>query len=570
MLTTTITTTTILAFLADKILGSILGKISGDLYEKVKGEPAKKAFKRALGKAIQRYAKENSKVALTRSLLNRQGVLADKFVANELMQLVRFEQEPNFDVVGNKWKAFLPELDGNWNFAQEARLFFSYFEEELRSTEAYRPVFEAKDLHAIRDALIPNQEVEDIEAKIDGLNALLETKFSQLLEAFSRLTEDLGSNILDQSGFIEEKTRGFVGRHWVYEKVDTFIQTNPRGYFFIKGDPGIGKSSIAANYVRIHGCPYHFTIRAEQIDKPATFLNSICAQLIATYSLNYLSLPANCGDNSGFLDKVLREVSRKCIAGERCVIFVDALDEASETPGNLLCLPITLPEKVYIIVTMRNDRKFMPRIDCEQGELFIGNNSSENLSDVSDYLQSVTGQHGIQDYMNQQGIQKSEFVQKMVSQSEGNFMYLHYVLREIEKGAYHNTQIDHIPQGLEGYYRDHWKRMRGMDEEAWFKYKLPVILALTVARSPISLDLISKYSDVTDRNRIRAVLLDWSQFLHFEDIEEDGQTKKHYRLYHASFFDFVSHLQEVAEERVDLKVANAKIANIYWDILKEW
>ena len=44
--------------------------------------------------------------------------------------------------------------------------------------------------------------------------------------------------------------------------------------------------------------------------------------------------------------------------------------------------------------------------------------------------------------------------------------------------------------------------------------------------------------------------------------EEEGQLRKRYRLYHASFHDFVAEKDEVADERVNLKEANARIADV--------
>jgi hypothetical protein len=115
---------------------------------------------------------------------------------------------------------------------------------------------------------------------------------------------------------------------------------------------------------------------------------------------------------------------------------------------------------------------------------------------------------GIKKYIKQNRIKKDIFLNNMVEKSQGNFMYLKYVLPEIENGFYNDFNIERLPTGLENYYEDHWKRIQGLDEEAWFKYKLPVIKALTVTKLPINIKLISDFSKVKEIDRILFVLKD--------------------------------------------------------------
>ena len=287
-------------------------------------------------------------------------------------------------------------------------------------------------------------------------------------------------------------------------------------------------------------------------------------------------MPPETTDDASFLNKLLDEVSEKLKPSERCVIVVDALDEAdrieTSTGVNLLYLPLTVPEGIYFVVTMRKDDeyKIKPRVDCEQDELYIDHDSSDNLADITDFVQASTARTGIRAYITAQGIEISEFVTLIVQKSEGNFMYLRYVLPEIEGGVYKDLELAAIPIGLQNYYQDHWQRMRGIDEEAWFKYKLPVLVALTVELEPVSIDLISDFSKVQQKSRIRAVLQDWAPFLHEEAVEYENGTQRRYCLYHASFFDFMAKKEDIADERVDLKAAHARIADTLWEDLNYW
>ena len=40
--------------------------------------------------------------------------------------------------------------------------------------------------------------------------------------------------------------------------------------------------------------------------------------------------------------------------------------------------------------------------------------------------------------------------------------------------------------GLQSYYEDNWVRMEELDSQGWIDYKLPLLVALTVAKEPIS------------------------------------------------------------------------------------
>jgi hypothetical protein len=558
-----------LSLIVEKVFASLVGGVSSDLYQKLKGDPIKKAYKKALGIAIQRYA-VGEQLVLAQPLLARNGILIEKDIATEIAQIIRFRQKPDLKLIGNRWEAALPNLSGAWNFTEQAGRLLDLIEAELRNTETFRPVFEAQDINAVR---IVSEDLDlslsQIEAQLDGLNNLLDSRLGQLLNAFVGSTTSIHSQILDNSLYIEEKTRDFVGRQWIFDAVNTFLKSNPRGYFLILGDPGIGKSALAAQLVKSQGYIHHFNIRAEGINNAASFLKNVCAQLIAVYQLEYETLPLEATDNAGFLKKLLNQVSKKIEHDQHCVIIVDGLDEvdSANTPvgENLLYLPEIIPDGVFIIVTMRKDEGIKPRIDCEQGELYIDHDSADNLADIADFIKSMVPRSGIQTYMNSQKLLHQEFIDLLVAKSEGNFIYLHYILPEIEFGTYKDVRLDAIPNGLKNYYQDHWHRMRGQNEEEWFNYKLPVILALTVALEPISIELIVLFSKINDRRRVRAVIEEWSQFLHRENIEIQGQIELRYRLYHASFFDFIASKQEIKDERVDLKAVETEISKLLWN-----
>jgi hypothetical protein len=392
-----------------------------------------------------------------------------------------------------------------------------------------------------------------------------------LFEPKPLVPEAIRSRIHDFSRLVADKTEGFVGRRWLFESIDGFARENPRGYFVLRGDPGIGKSALIARMVKDRDHVHHFNLRADGIQRPETFLGNVCAQLTARYSLGLSFLPPEATQDSRFLSSLLEKAAARLPPEGKLFVLVDALDESDRTglpPGaNALFLPTTLPQGVYMVVTTRRGGSLL-RIDCEQQVLDLEQDSAGNVADVREFVESKLPLPGIRTYLATQALDDETFVVEMVDKSQGNFMYLRYVLPEIERGAYQDRSFDTLPVGLQNYYQDHWGRMRTRDENAWFEFQLPVLVALTVVKEPVSIDLIEDFAGVKDRKRIWTVLQEWDQFLYTKQERDDaGQPQKRYRLYHESFHDFIAAKDEVADERVTLKGAHARISEVLWQDL---
>jgi hypothetical protein len=380
----------------------------------------------------------------------------------------------------------------------------------------------------------------------------------------------LDTSHYQMADFILERTRDFVGRQHVFQRVDQFIGSTRSGYFKIEGDPGLGKSAILAEYVRRTLCLAHFNVRALGIVTTAQFLQNICAQLIAEANLPYPSLPAEATRDGAFLLKLLHEAAHKQEPGANIIIAIDALDEvdlATHPAGaNILFLPPTLPDGVYFIVTSRQvDVPF--NVQAVQVVLDLMSFPAENRKDVETYLRGALDRPAMRNWIDRQGgLTVESFIQIMVKLSESNFMYLRYVLPEIEKGAYKELKIDKLPKGLDGYYHSHWIHM-GMTAKPLPRVKIRLVYVLCEARQPVTRGFIAHLArDPTlqiDDVAVQEVLGEWDQFLHEQDTPEG----KVYSLYHASFRDFLHRQDIVVAAGESVEGINSVIANNLWEDL---
>ncbi|MEG3932127.1 MULTISPECIES: ATP-binding protein [unclassified Microcoleus] len=360
---------------------------------------------------------------------------------------------------------------------------------------------------------------------------------------------------------IDIKTEGFVGRKYVFDKIEDFLSNKPNGYFTIEGDPGLGKSTILAEYVRRHECVAHFNDRLGRINCTSQFLESVCTQLIAKYRLPYSELPPDANQNKAFLEKLLSEVSEQLKPGERLVIVVDALDEvdleSQDKSANILYLPRYLPKNVYFVISRRRGVDILFVVDTPKYlfDLMAKEYADRSLQDVQTYIRQHVNEHErLRQWIQANSLTVEDFITQLADKSENNFMYLRCVLVEIEDGIYQDGSIESLPQGLENYYKDHW-RLMGMttDPPPIAKFRIVYILSETSELIPDK-DIVQiiKYTGEQEAEfNVQYVLKGWKQFLHSPIMY--GQT--FYRFYHHSYRRFI-------ENREDVKAAGITIENI--------
>jgi hypothetical protein len=191
--------------------------------------------------------------------------------------------------------------------------------------------------------------------------------------------------------------------------------------------------------------------------------------------------------------------------------------------------------------------------------------SEETRQDIVTYIKRAVKDGALREWVDSRKLRADEFVATMADKSEGNFMYLRHVLPALARGVYEGLAINKLPQGLQQYYEDHWRRM-GMTEKPLPVVKIRVVYLLSEIRRPASRALISQFASTSDTNvnelAVQEILDDWGEFLH-----ETNNEVLHYSVYHASFREFLHRKDIVQAAGVTLPQIRTLIADDLWERL---
>ncbi len=330
---------------------------------------------------------------------------------------------------------------------------------------------------------------------------------AEIIQIFANAPVQLSSciRIAEFAQLIEDRTRAFVGRDFIFDAIDGHLRDPgfSSGYIVVRGEPGIGKTSLMAQLAKTRQYVHHFNIAAQNIRSTRDFLSNICAQLIVRHQLGYSQLPPEAVHDSGFLARLLREASVKDTEG-RIVVLIDALDEAEDlgldAGANRLYLPTVLPPKVFFVITTREQEDYQLVVDHRR-DIYLRKDDPQNEADVRHYIRSfvAANEATMANRISQWSLDESRFESVLTAKSEGNFMYLVHVLADIRDGTISETSlgnIDELPIGLRQYYERHWRTMKAHDAEQFERVYQPVVCMLAVVREPVSLARVEEWTAI--------------------------------------------------------------------------
>ena len=340
----------------------------------------------------------------------------------------------------------------------------------------------------------------------------------------------------------------FVGE-WLTRQFDTFLSESSSGYFVLEAKAGLGKTALLAYLVKERGYIHHFVELAPGADGIGPGLKNLAAQLIRSWKLNPYGLDEvlpGAATRPDYLQTLLVEAARKrdeVAPGEKIVVVVDALDEAGTPPGqNVLGLPGVVPEGVYFLVSQRPVEVSL-LVDTSRRVVTLEAGDANNLADMRAYVERTAGLEKISQALRKSEFSPDRFVEKLLDKSGGVWIYLHYVVGEIESGERSPLELETLPQGVWQYYARYWQRWRREHADEWDAIQLPLLTSLAAAQEDCSLKFLCSVSGVTAEPAARRLLE--QAWIAFVTVSEGPEPR--YRLHHASLREFLDGRADASE-----------------------
>lgn len=277
---------------------------------------------------------------------------------------------------------------------------------------------------------------------------------------------------------INELTEIFMGREKDMECIDNFILKNNRGFLFITGNAGMGKSALIA--MAIKAIKENQNINIKYIEyfikrgscNPRDFLLYMNSKLEA---ITKTGLPIDERDLRNNFYNRLRQASRK-LKDKKIVIFIDGLDEGIKEEVNLLNDMIY---DLYPGILVVYSTRFNEVTNEFYNNLPLGYKVQHTIEGISEgdiraLLYEVTNKYEL----------TLEYVNEVKEKSAGNPLYVRLLCMAIEKGELKANDTIRLTSD----YNDFYKGILDRFEKE--KYSEAILKALYIIAA--SKDYISK------------------------------------------------------------------------------
>jgi len=371
---------------------------------------------------------------------------------------------------------------------------------------------------------------------------------------------------------IERLTEGFIGREWIFEEIDRWLQQDDQRFFILTGEPGIGKSAIAAQLTQIRQdiAAYHFCIaRRSGTIEPNNVLLSLAAQLVEYFpdyaetlaniikplklSVNVEITIQNIKDSTvrGVVinnlhtqnpQEALNIILRQALAAlptppeQPTLILIDSLDEAVtfSDKNNLITLLAglnDLPPWVRLLLTSRPEDRVLVEFEPLEPHR-IEEMSEQNRSDIREYVKGRVEQPAFQEELSKAALVPQTLIDETTKLSSGNFLYTKLLLNDIEAGRQALDDLSALPKSIDEIYLAFLRRFKPQE---WRKQYQPILGTLTVTQEPVTEDELANFTGI-DPGMLRQDLGIIRQFL---DVIENNEGNTAYAIFHQSLRDYL-------------------------------
>jgi hypothetical protein len=411
---------------------------------------------------------------------------------------------------------------------------------------------------------------------------------------------------LDLPKRVAENIAQFTGRAWLLEAVLNWLENGSNRLFILTGEPGAGKSMVAAwlagegpapaeaeprarlERIRAAVKGAHFCEFATGKTSPKALAQSLAGQLqdgvplfgqallkalkdriqvtatqdIETIESGGKAIAVNIGtlnlarlsDEFSF-NTLLREPLQELYGGgyaETTLLVVDALDEGLAYSGSpkipdLLARLDDLPPRVRFLVTARPDPRVL-KLYVTAKPLDLVRDAPKDRGDVRAF--AWDGLAGLDD------APRGRLADRIAVASDGNFLYAFLLLRSLRPRLTEIPDLEQfaMPSDLNGVYLDFINRELGMNETRWNTQYGPVLGLIAVGQGD---GLLSDQLRRFARKDVTPALRECKQYL--DGDLPDGP----FRPFHRSFAEFLLDKKVNVHYAIDPAAMHGRIVKAY-------
>ena len=373
--------------------------------------------------------------------------------------------------------------------------------------------------------------------------------------------------LFDFTPYLEDKRRMFTGREWLFEEIDRWPYHDEERTLLIVGEPGLGKSSIVAEFV--HGnrgeqVIAHHCCQSDQPEtlRPGRFILSIAAMLASNlpdYAMQFESPSVadwlsekRCEDDpsSAFSQAILVPLRSlpPPVDGAR-YILVDALDEALGHGGgksvNIVDVLFgrleLMPSWLRVVATTRNDPAVLSSRLSKPPCIRLDAADSRNTADLDDYIRRrIQETPDLAQKLLKSRVPADQVIALLRERSDGNFLYAVHALNGVQCNHYSFKLLKALPPGLEGLYSQFFERIFGKTRDAAFESRYDgaraFLQVMIAAREPLTASELAIASGVDAEEELPKKLRLLKQLL--RSGSRNGEET--FAFSHKSFADWLS------------------------------
>jgi len=360
-------------------------------------------------------------------------------------------------------------------------------------------------------------------------------EFSQTLNALALILDqddpDIGSMFetermrlirllrpLPSEGMIPGYLMRFSGRDDLFKLLDKWTN-DPKAekILTLTGKPGTGKTAIASwyacfspNAAGFHICRYG----DRHMSDPRRWILSSVYQLalyIPAYKqhLSGINLEniVSYYDNRTLFDLLLVQPFTRIKYGHLppAIFIMDGLDQATRKGENTLANLIAsewmrTPSFLKLLITTRDEPEVITPLEIHNPKMMSISNKVHD-DDARNYISRYMSPYTPEE------MPISEATELIFKSSEGIFLYIEWLRRELAQGRIGPYDIYDLPQGLNGMYSWLFKT-QFYDFDAYSKNIRPLLDAMAAAQEPLSLEMIAHLIEweLNDRQALHNIL----------------------------------------------------------------